>query len=40
MDTAKANFTPDTLHIVRPHGDVYYDNFYTQKRFTVIYIRS
>lgn len=40
MDTAKANFTPNTLHIVRPARDVYYDNFCAQKRFTVIYARS
>lgn len=39
MDTAKANFTPSTLHIVRLACDIYYDNFCAQKRFTVIYAR-
>lgn len=44
MDTpAKANFTPRRFiytHCARSARDIYYDNFYTQKRFAVIYIRS
>lgn len=38
MDTGPGlNFTPGTLHIVRPARDVYYDNLYKRARFIVIY---